>query len=182
MFYTFWQKNVQKGSQDGPKMHLVSQADFEPISDPILTPSWNHFFIIFEVHFETSFHCYAFRCFDKMSGKIDAREILFGPTWDRSWSVLDPRRGARTLRILDEIEDAPLPSASRLQDHFGAILAPSWPLLTSPTNCLEGPKRPKIDPRGSFLALQERRRENAFRTSSRPTAGGQKNLIKTKDF
>ena len=146
---------VQNGSQDGPKMDLVSEADFEPIFDPILTPSWNHFFIIFEAHFETSFHCYAFRCFDKMSGKMDAREILFGPTWDRSWSVLDPRRGARTLRILDEIEDAPLPSASRLQDHFGAILAPSWPLLTSPTNCSETSKSVKIGPRGPFSAIKK---------------------------
>ena len=159
MFYIFWPKNgpkwVPRWSQDGPKMDLVSEADFEPIFDPILIPSWNHFFIIFEVHFETSFHCYAFRWFEKMSGKIDAREILFGPTWDRSWSVLDPRRGARTLRILYEIEDAPFPSASRLEDHFRAILAPSWPLLTSPTNCSETSKSLKIGPRGPFSAIKK---------------------------
>ena len=163
-------------------MDFVSEPDFGPIFDPILTPSWNHFFIIFEAHFETSFHCYAFRCFDKMSGKMDAREILFGPTWDRSWSVLDPRRGARTLRILDEIEDAPFPSASRLQDHFGAILAPSWPLLTSPTNCLEGPKRAKIDPRGTILAFKEKQEKGKFGCAFCPTAGGHRHLEKLRDF
>ena len=166
MFYTFWPKNgpkwVPRWSQDGPKMDLVSEADFEPIFDPILIPSWSHFFIIFEVQ--------------KMSGKIDAREILFGPTWDRSWSVLDPRRGARTLRILDEIEDAPFPSASRLQDHFGAILAPSWPLLTSPTNCSETSKSVKIDPRGPFLTFKEKHEKGKFGCAFCPTAGGHRHL------
>ena len=84
MFYSFCSKSgpktVPRRPQDGPKMDLVSEAVLEPIFDQILTPSWNHFFIIFEIHFETSFHCYAFRCFEKMSGKMDAREVLFGPT------------------------------------------------------------------------------------------------------
>ena len=160
MFYTFCSKHapktVPRQPQDGPKMDLVSEAVLEAIFDQILSPSWNHFLVIFGVDFGINFDCYTFRCLKRMHGETDARGPLFGPSWDRSWSDLGPLRGARTLRILDEIEDAPFLSASRLQDHFGTTLAPSWPLLTSPTNCLEGPKRAKIDPRGSFLARQER--------------------------
>ena len=159
MFSSFCSKNnpktIPRRPQDGSKMDLVSEAVLEPIFDHILTPSWSHFLVIFGVDFGINFGCYTFWCFKRMHGETDARGPLLGASWDRSWSDLDPRRGARTLRILDEIEDAPFPSASRLQDHFGAILAPSWPLLTSPTNCSETSKSVKIGPRGPFSAIKK---------------------------
>ena len=150
---------VQNGSQDGPKTGLrwtsFPKPSWNQFFIEFLTSSWSHFLIIFGTDFGTNFGCYTFRCFKRMHGETDARGPLFGSLWNRSWSVLDPRRGARTLRILDEIEDAPFPSASRLQDHFGAILVPSWPLLTSPTNCSETSKSLKIGPRGPFSAIKK---------------------------
>ena len=146
---------IQNGSQDGPKTGLRWTSFPKPILNQCLTPSWNHFFIIFGTDFGSNFGCYTFRCFKRMHGETDARGPLFGPPWNRSWSDLVPLQGARTLRILDEIEDAPFPSASRLQDHFGAILVPSWPLLTSPTNCSETSKSLKIGPRGPFSAIKK---------------------------
>merc|ERR1712091_102755 len=103
----------------------------------------------------------------------DPLETDLGATWP-------PLQGARTLRILDEIEDAPFPSASRLQDHFGAILVPSWPLLTSPTNCSETSKSLKIGPRGPFSAIKKTVEKINSAQCLWPTAGGPRTPVKTE--
>ena len=84
MFYTFCSQNcaktVPRRPQDGPKMDLVSEAVLEAIFDQILTPSWNHFLVIFGVDFGINFGCYTFWCFKRMHGETDARGPHFGPS------------------------------------------------------------------------------------------------------
>ena len=92
--------------------------------------------------------------------KNDAKIDIHGEVNKTAFKTILIRLGtpprAKSIVKQKEFEDIHFGHVKRLQDHFGATLAPSWPLLTSPTNCLEGPKTAKIDPRGSFLALQER--------------------------
>ena len=151
-FFKKWSKNGPKTAprrlQDGPRIRTRFWTNFWSHLGTILGPFFGHFGVDFWIIFES----YILRANEDILDNFTALRCLLDASWDRSWGLLGGLRGARTLKIFEQIEDPPFLSANRSWDHFGTIWAPSWALSRSPTNCLEGSKSTKIGPRGTFSA------------------------------
>ena len=105
--------------------------------------------------------------------------ISGGPSWG---PFRDTKSSKISFDVIRTVIIFLIDLKDRFGERFGSILAPSWPLLTSPTNCLEGPKRAKIGPSWSFFGLQRKTRKGKIWLRILPNSGGPQTPVKTEGF